>query len=384
MMAEARGLGLLVKSGWKPKRTIIYAAWDGEEAGLLGSTEWVETHADALKQKAVVYINSDSNGRGFLSVGGSHTLEKFAGSVARDVTDPQTKVSVAERARARELAFGSAAERREARERSEPRIYPLGSGSDFTPFLQHLGISSLNIGYGGENDGGSYHSIYDSFEHYTRFGDPTFAYGVALAQTGGRMVMRIADAEILPFEFSNFAETIGTFVREVTQLATSMREETAATNTLIAENAIAVASDPLDKFIVPAPKDPVPFLNFAPLENALALLQHSAASYRGAKARLDSAGKKLMPASVRSLDEILFRAERSLASGKGLPRRPWFAHQIYAPGLYTGYGVKTLPGIREAIEQRKWTESEEQIGAVSSAIESFAGEIDKATRILER
>ena len=382
MMAEARALGALLKTGWKPKRTIVYAAWDGEEPGLLGSTEWVETHADELKQKGVIYINSDSNGRGFFGVGGSHTLEKFVYSVSRDVTDPQTKVSVAARAKASALAFGSPENRQEARDRSEPRIYPLGSGSDYTPFLQHIGISSLSIGFGGENDGGEYHSIYDSFDHYKRFGDPTFAYGVALAQTGGRMVLRLADAEILPFEFLNFTETVGKFVKEVTQLADNMRDETMSTNKLIADRSMVIASDPTKTFVPPAPKDPVPFLNFAPLQNALALLQQASASYAGAKARLDSAGGKLSAPALKALDEILFRAERSLTRERGLPGRPWFTHQIYAPGLYTGYGVKTLPGVREAIEQRDWKEAEQQIGIASGVLESFAREVDKATKLL--
>src|SRR5207237_6232795 len=161
-MAEARGLGELAKTGWKPKRTIVYCAWDGEEPGLLGSTEWVETHADMLKDKAAVYINTDSNGRGFLGIGGSHTLEKFINEVGRDIPDPQTTMSVWERARAQQIVGGPANARKEALERPDLRIYALGSGSDYTPFLQHLGIASMNIGFGGEDGGGSYHSIYDS------------------------------------------------------------------------------------------------------------------------------------------------------------------------------------------------------------------------------
>ncbi len=383
MMAEAKGLGALLKTGWKPKRTIIYAAWDGEEPGLLGSTEWVETHAKELTQNGVVYINTDGNGRGFFGAGGSQTLEKFVSGVTRDVTDPQTHVSVAARARARTLAYGSPEERQEARDRSEPRLSSLGSGSDFTPFLQHLGIASLSMGYGGENDGGEYHSIYDSFDHYRRFGDPTFMYGVTLARTGGRMVLRFADAAILPFEFSNFTETVGKFVKEVMQLADNMRDETAATNKLLADNSMVIASDPMKTFIPPAPKDPVPFLNFSPLQNALTQVQQASTSYRDAKARFDSIGKPLAGPALNTLNEILFRAERSLTREKGLPGRPWFTHMIYAPGLYTGYGVKTLPGIREAIEQRKWKEAQEQIVIASGVLESYAREIDKARKALE-
>jgi N-acetylated-alpha-linked acidic dipeptidase len=377
-LAEARALGALLRQGWKPKRTIVYAAWDGEEPGLLGSTEWVEAHADALKQNAVVYINSDSNGRGFLGVGGSHTLERFVDGVARDVVDPQTKVSVAERAKARTLATGSAAERQEARDRSVPRIGALGSGSDFTPFLQHLGIAALAVGYGGESDGGSYHSIFDSYDHYARFGDPTFAYGVALAKTAGRMVLRMADADIPPFEFTGASETIGKFLQEVKQLAEKMRDETATVNGLIADRSYALAADPQERAVLPTPKDPVPYLNFAPLENAVARLDRAAAAYRDARVAFDARGAAMPKAKRAELAAMVFRSERALVTPAGLPGRPWYAHQIYAPGLYTGYGVKTLPGVREAIEQRRWTEAQEQIGATAGAIEAFALEVENA------
>lgn len=375
MLEEARGIGELVKSGWKPKRSIVYCAWDGEEPGLLGSTEWAETHADELKDKAAVYINSDSNGRGFLGVGGSHTLEKFVNEVSRDVTDPQTKISVGMRWRASELLNGSPNVKKEARERNDLRIDALGSGSDFTPFLQHLGIASLNLGYGGEDGGGSYHSIYDSFDHYTRFGDPNFDYGIALTQTAGRMTLRLADADVLPFEFMNFADTIGVYVKELTTLAETMREDTKQMNQMIADGTIKAAQDPTQTFIVPKPKTDVPFLNFAPLQNALMKLQDSAKNYQAAM-------KNKPAASQKSLDEILMKTERALTNNAGLPRRDWFKHQIYAPGFYTGYGVKTLPAVREAIEQRDWKEASEQISIVSKTIENFAAEIDKAARLL--
>ncbi|MGH9792413.1 MAG: M28 family peptidase, partial [Candidatus Acidiferrales bacterium] len=170
LMEEARGIAELTKSSWRPKRTIIYAAWDAEEPGLLGSTEWAEHHAADLRDKAAVYINTDSYGRGFIGMAGSHTLEKFINAVARDVRDPQTGVSVWQRERAQRIVEGNAEARKEVRQSSDLRISALGSGSDYTPFLQHLGIASLNLGYGGEDGGGSYHSIYDSFDHYTRFG----------------------------------------------------------------------------------------------------------------------------------------------------------------------------------------------------------------------
>ena len=376
MMEEARGIAELAKTGWKPKRTIVYCAWDAEEEGLIGSTEWVETHADELRQKAAVYINTDSNGRGFLGIGGSHTLEKFINEVGRDIPDPQTKISVWERARAQQIVDGTPAQRAEAMSRSDLRIGALGSGSDFTPFLQHIGIASMNIGFGGEDGGGSYHSIYDSFDHYNRFGDPGFAYGIALAKVCGHSVMRLAEADTLPFEFTNFADTIGQYVGEITRLTDSMRDETKTMNQFISSGMWKAVQDPTETFIVPKAKENVPYLDFAPLQNALVKLQESSRAYQKA-----SAGKQLTAAAQSSLDEILFRSERALTRSEGLPRRDWFTHQIYAPGFYTGYGVKTLPGVREAIEQRDWKEAGEQIIIVSRTMENFAAEIDKASKL---
>jgi len=375
-LEEARAIGELVKTGWRPKRTIVYAAWDGEEPGLLGSTEWAETHAQELKTKAAVYINTDSNGRGFLGIGGSHTLEKFINEVGRDIADPQTKMTVWERTRARQIVDGSPNARKETMERSDLRIYALGSGSDYTPFLQHLGIASLNIGFGGEDGGGSYHSIYDSFDHFTRFGDPNFDYGIALAKVCGHAVLRLANADVLPFEFTNFAETVGGYVREVTALTDQMREETKTMNQMLGGGMIVGVQDPTQKFVAPKPKENVPYLNFAPLQNALVKLQESAKNYQTA-----SKNKHISPSAQKSLDQILIRTERNLTRGEGLPRRNWFKHQIYAPGFYTGYGVKTLPSVREAIEQRDWREAQEQITIVAKTMENFASEIDKAVAL---
>lgn len=375
-MEEARAIGELVKTGWKPKRTIIYAAWDAEEQGLIGSTEWVETHAEELRQKAAVYINTDSNGRGFLGMGGSHTLEKFVNDVGRDIPDPQTKMSVWERARALQMVNGSAGQRSDLAARADLRIGALGSGSDYTPFLQHLGIASLNVGFGGEDGSGTYHSIYDSFEHYTRFSDPGFAYGIALAKVCGHSVLRLADAETLPFDFENFADTVGVYVNEVTRLADTMREDAKSSNLLITNGMWRAVQDPTDNLATPKMKSEVPNINFEPLRNALTKLKFSAAEFQKA-----SAGKQLSANDRKALDEILYKSERLLTRNEGLPRRDWFRHQIYAPGFYTGYGVKTLPGVREALEQRDWTEAQEQILVVSRTIERFASEIDRAAKL---
>jgi len=378
LLEEARGMGELAKTGWKPRRTIVYAAWDGEEPGLLGSTEWVEMHAEELKNKAAVYINTDSNGRGFLGMGGSHTLEKFINEVAKNVPDPQTNMSVWGRTRANQIINGNPSSRNEAASRADLRIGALGSGSDYTPFLQHLGIASLNIGFGGEDGGGSYHSVYDSFDHFTRFGDPNFDYGIALAKVCGHATLRLANAEVLPFEFTNFADTVSVYVREVTNLTDAMRDETRQMNQMLASGMWQAVQDPTQKLIAPKPKDAVPYLNFAPLQNALAKLQESAKNFQAA-----TDGRQISPSSQKSLDEILMKTERALTNPNGLPRRDWFKHQIYAPGFYTGYGVKTLPAVREAIEQRDWTEAAKQITVAANTLENFAAEIDRAAKLLK-
>jgi N-acetylated-alpha-linked acidic dipeptidase len=384
LMEEARGVAQLLKGGWRPKRTIVYAAWDGEEQGLLGSTEWAETHAEILKKNAVAYINSDSNARGFLNVAGSHTLERFINEVARDVIDPQKKVSVFERARAVRIVRGSPEARKEARQRSDLRIGALGSGSDYTPFLQHLGIASLNLSYSGEDGGGSYHSIYDSFDHYTRFGDPAFEYGIALAQTAGRVVLRLANAEILPFEFDSLTDTLRRYVEEVTRLADNLRQETAERNQQIQEGSLQVFFDPKEPYVVPKLRPVIPHLNFAPLQNALAKLQDSSKQFAEAMKPHRRSGRPFSHANQEPLDRVLIGTERALIRAQGLPRRPWFKHQIYAPGFYTGYEVKTLPGVREAIEERNWTEMGEQTETLAQTLTALAREVDKATAIVSK
>jgi N-acetylated-alpha-linked acidic dipeptidase len=382
-MEEGKALGELVKSGWKPKRTIIYCAWDGEEPGLIGSTEWVETHADELRQKAVAYINSDSNGRGFVFLEGSHSLQHFINNVIRDVPDPEKNISVWERARAARLLASPPLERNNIRSWKDLKIGALGSGSDYTAFLQHLGIASLNIGYGGESEGGVYHSIYDSFDHFIRFGDPTFAYEVALSQTGGHAVMRLADADILPFNFPDFADTVSEYLDQLKKLTQNMREETLELDRELRDNVFGEVSDPTKTYRAPKAQNPVPFLNFAPLENAVSHLKKSAGEFQKAEHDLAESGRKISDAQQKRLNEIIFRAERALTNSEGLRGRPWFIHEIYAPGLYTGYGVKTLPAIREAIEGRLWDEADRQIIVVGKTLEAYTEEIRTATTILQ-
>ena len=383
VMEEARAVGELAKTGWRPKRTIVYAGWDGEEQGLLGSTEWAEAHAAELREKAVAYINSDSNSRGFFSAGGSHSLEAFVNQVAREVMDPQKGVPVGERYMAAGILFGAPPDViQEMRASKSFRLYPLGSGSDWTPFLQHLGIASLHIDYGGEDQYGQYHSIYDSFDHYVRFMDPTFEYGVTLAKTNGRTVLRLANADVLPFEFERSAATIGRYADEVMKLPEDLRKEAEERNRRLDDKVFQAVDDPKWTWVAPKRLDPVPYLNFAPLQNAVAALKKSAAAYGKAWSAATAGGKMPSPDVQKQIDQILMKTERALTRKEGLPRRPWYTHQIYAPGFYTGYGVKTLPGIREALEQRDWKEATEQIGVVAGVLEAYAKEIDRATALL--
>ena len=378
-LEEARAIGELAKTGWRPRRTIIYAAWDGEEQGLLGSTEWVETYQSELQKHLTMYMNSDSNNRGFLDAGGSHTLERFVTQIAREVIDPERHVSVFERLRAHDVMTAKKKkEKKEALGRDLIRLEALGSGSDFTPFLQHAGIASLSIGYDGESDGGSYHSIYDSFDHYVRFGDPTFDYGVLQAKTTGRITLRFANADLLPFEFNTLASTIGRYVDEVMKLTDDTRKSTNEKNRLLSEHVMELAADPTKPFVAPAPEAPVPYLDFAPLQNASARLKKSADEFAKSYAMALEGGS---PARAMALDRALQHAEQAFTRDEGLPRRPWYRHQIYAPGFYTGYGVKTLPGVREAIEQRRWSEANTQIAFVAKVIEEYAAEVDRASDI---
>jgi N-acetylated-alpha-linked acidic dipeptidase len=382
LLEEAKAVGALAKAGFRPKRTIVYAAWDGEEPGLLGSTEWVETHAAELAAKGAVYINSDSNSRGFLSVGGSHTLEPFVNEVARDVTDPETGVSVGERLLAQRIVQGTPEERKEIREKKLFHLYPLGSGSDYTPFLQHIGVASLNIEFDGEGDYGQYHSIYDTYDHYTRFMDPTFAYGIVLAKTAGRLTLRLATADVLPVDFKPLAEAVSRYSTEVVKLADDLRGETEERNRRITDKVFTLVDDPAKKLGIPKAQEPVPHLNLAPVENAVEALKKSAKAYGQALEAATAGGRALPPEAQKALDAALIAADRALMSDAGLPRRPWFRHQIYAPGFYTGYGVKTLPAVREAIEQRNYPEAEAQAVVVGKTIIGLAAAIDRATAIL--
>lgn len=361
-LEEARAIGLAAKNGQRPKRTLVYCAWDAEEPGLLGSTEWVETHAEELKQKAVAYINSDGNGAGFLFAGGSHTLEQLVEQVSKDVQDPQTKKSIFERKKALEKAV-------QKQESLGLKLSALGSGSDYTPFIQHLGIASLNIGFGGEGSGGEYHTIYDTYTDYVRFKDKNFMYGLALAKVGARAALRLANAEVLPFEFQRFYTTVKTYADEVMKLADDQRSGTQKENQNITSGLYELALNPSESLKAPKVQTETPYFNFAPLQAALARLKQAADLYQASSAKV--------AANPAAFNEVLMHLEQKLTLAGGLPKRPWFKHFIYAPGFYTGYGVKTLPGIREAIEQREFNEVDQQIKNTAEVLNAFSGEIEK-------
>jgi N-acetylated-alpha-linked acidic dipeptidase len=390
VLEEARALGELLKQGWRPRRTIVYAGWDGEEQGLLGSTEWAEANADELRAKAVAYLNTDSNNRGFLSAGGSHSLEALLNDVAREIIDPETGLTVWKRWQLNGIARGTAEQRKELRERADLRLEPLGSGSDYTPFLQHLGVASLNLSFGGEGSGSSgvYHSIYDDYRWFSRFGDTTFTYGQALARLVGSAVIRLADAEVIPYEFRPLHDATARYAGEVKKLLADRQEAAKERNRQLEEGVFAATSDPWAPEAEPPREEVPPALDFAPLDSALGRLGRSTGRYdsllaqrsRGAEEQRSGGGTSALSA----LNAKLIATERALTHAEGLPGRPWYRHQVYAPGFYTGYGVKTLPGVREAIEERRWDEARQQIARLATVLGAAAKAIDDAAAALER
>ena len=381
LMAEAQAIGKLVKSGWRPKRTLVYTSWDGEEPGLVGSTEWAETHAAELKSKAVLYLNSDVNGRGFLQAGGTHALQHFVSEAARDVKDPETNGSVLARALAEKkvTAYEMGKEAPGGRAAGgDLTLGALGSGSDFTPFLQHLGISALDLGFEGESDYGVYHSAYDSFDHFRRFVDPKFEYGVALAKVAGRIVLRASQSALLPADESDFAKSIEGYDDELHKLADGMRAKTRELDQLLDEDAFKLTDNPDSARLPPPRESDVPFLNFSGLDNAVAKLTQSASAFDREYARLASDDDAHSAVERERVNATLAGLEQALTDLHGLPGRPWFQHMVYAPGLHTGYGVKTLPGIREAIEERRWDEANQYIGVVSRALNVYSTRLDRA------
>lgn len=382
MVAEldaARAIGELVKKGFKPKRTIVFCAWDGEEPALLGSTEWVEDHQDELKKKAVAYINTDGNSRGFINAGGSHIFEPFFNEITEQVMDPQTGVSIKERKYALNIINADKLKRTKLLGDKNMKLSALGAGSDWGGFLQHLGISSINVGFGGEADGDQYHSVYDSYDHFTRFIDPGFQYGVALSKTTGRIILRLANADVLPVDFNSFYKTMNEYITEIKTFLDQSRTETEDELKMHKNKLFDLAKHPTKIYHAPKIKEMVPHLNFSTLENAMEQLKKSSEEFK----HLYKVAISLAVEKQIKLNHVLYTAERSLLQSKGLPRRPWYRHQVYAPGFYTGYGVKTVPGIREAIEQRYWEEAQENIELVAKTVEAYTDQINKAVNLMK-
>jgi N-acetylated-alpha-linked acidic dipeptidase len=395
LLEEARILGELAKTGWKPKRTLVYLSWDGEEPGLLGSTEWAEQHAVELKQKGVLYINTDGNERGFLGVEGSHDFEHFVNQVANDVTDPETHASVAERARAkiRMEALSPTSHdpqvvsrlKDDAKLAADPSkdfpIGALGSGSDYSTFIEHLGVPALNVGYGSEGEnGGIYHSRYDTWEHYTRFEDPGFVYEATLAKTIGRMVMRAADSDLPIQHTANFASTVESYAKEVKKLADNKREAADTQGKMLNDRVFTLTADPTKSSGTPKALKTVPQIDFAPLDAAVTRLKTSTAAYDDALAKN---GAALSPEGKAKLRAIILTLDQTLApENVGLPVRPWFKNLIYAPGRFTGYGAKTLPGVREAIEDERFDDATKYAKLTADALDAYSAQLDQATAVL--
>ncbi len=386
-MEEARAIGHLAQNGWRPRRTIVYASWDGEEPGLLGSTEWAETHQQELQDKAILYVNSDTNDRGFLFADASYSAQALVNAVGAAVIDPETGVSVRDRAVAKlevdATDPGADADLKARAKKAADGVFPvsdLGSGSDYTVFVQHLGIASINLGYRGEGQsGGVYHSAYDTFEHFARFGDPGFAYGVVLAKTGGRLVLRAADAELPPFVFSDFAAAVADQVGDLERLTSARREQNQTRNRLLDAKAYALAADPMLPSGPPDRTDAVPILDFAPLTTAVARLKASAIAYDRAAATETATAS---PDRLAAASALMQSVELAMTDPRGLPGRPWYRHLIYAPGLLTGYGAKTLPGVREAIEAGRWDEATDFIARTAEALDRVSAKLDQARGLL--
>src|SRR2546423_3034636 len=385
LLEEARMLGELHRQGWKPKRTIIYCAWDGEERGLLGSVEWVEAHVDELKKHAIAYINSDSSERGFVSADGTQDLQSFISDVAKDVQDPKTKMSVFQRSHLNKIAKAkNAEERKDLRGRKDLVVEALGDGSDFTAFQDYAGISTLNVEFGDEDDGTQYHSIYDDFYWYTHFVDTDFVYGRALAQTIGMGIMRLADADLIPIDYSPQAEAISKYETELEKLLKDKQDEFAERNLELQEGVFKATNDPRRPILPPPTEAVPPYMNFAPMKNAIDLLKKSSEHYSKVLSKWREQGSPALPAEkVGVINADLLRVPRLYLNEKGLPERPWFKNQIYAPGAYTGYGAKPVAAVREYMDEKKWKEADAQVPQVAQVIENVAAGISKAADDLE-
>jgi N-acetylated-alpha-linked acidic dipeptidase len=389
LLAEAKALGELAKEGWRPKRTIVYGSWDAEEPMLLGSTEWVETHATELKQHAILYVNTDSNHRGIFQAGGSQDLRHFVNRIAEEIIDPETQATIGNRSRARlrvdALAPHATDDAKEdAKDAADPKkdlpIEAIGSGSDYSSFLDHLGIAALNLEFADEGDsGGVYHSRYDTFEHHSRFVDPGFVYDSLLAKTAGWLVMQAADSDAPLVQAGDFAEAMARDLADVKKLADKKRKEAREQIAMLRDRSFALAADPTKSHGDPTPLKPVPKIDFAPLERSVERLKTSARDYDGAVVARFS---RLPAAKRESVRTLMDNIDQTLATDAGLPGRSWYHNIIWAPGKNTGYGVKTLPGVREGIEDERFDDAIRYVRLTADVLNAYSARLGEATRIL--
>jgi N-acetylated-alpha-linked acidic dipeptidase len=333
LLETARAFSQLKATGWQPRRTLLFALWDAEEFGLIGSTEWVEQHRDELQRKAMVYLNTDMNVGGRLGAGGSQMLEQFFTGVIRDIEDPAKGKSL--------LALAAEAPGEDGvTTAGQPfALGPLGAGSDYVAFVHHAGIPSLNLGFSRPGGSGTYHSIYDSYAWFATQMDKDFQYSRLLAQVMATSILRLSEAPLIPHDFRAVARVVRQWTGEIkTQYAK---------------------------------------LDLSELSKAAEGLEAAAKRYQEAAAR-----KPSDPARFAAANRILLGAERALTRQAGLPGRPWFRNQLYAPGLYTGYSARTLPGVREAADLGKMDEAQQQSAVLAETVREFAALVDRAAGAL--
>jgi N-acetylated-alpha-linked acidic dipeptidase len=353
MMSVARAFSDMMKAGWRPRRTLIFVSWDGEEQGLLGSTEWVEEFATELRAKAAVYVNRDA-GAGGLNFNSSavHSLTPFVHELAQSIRPAGESKTLYEAwlARVREQAPKQEGQPPPAETITTPPVGALGSGSDYTAFLDHVGITSLDMGLNGTGGDGTYHSTYDNPSWFKKYIDPQFKYSVLAAQVTGVALLRLVDAEVLPFDYESYGRQILEYVNEIEQQAT--------------------------KASTPEAKNDAKKIDFRGLKAAAESFAKAGADLRHRADEVvlqsDSSQAAARLTAIRDINHRLMMAERDLIEPQGLPDRPWFRHVIYAPGLYTGYGVKTIPGVREAVDAGNHARAADQAAIVIRALQRAA------------
>ena len=388
MLEEARALGKLYRQGWRPKRTILYASWEGEEEGLIGSTEWTEAHRQQLLEHADIYMNTDGLGRGSVTGTGSASLAAFISSIAGDVSDPDSKVSTLQRARieARDTIYDVPSSLAGGVPAHAPRydfqndrliLEAPGYSSDHQAFVSNLGIPTLNMSFADPvMPEGQYHTSYDDFAYYSRFVDPGFLYGRAAAQLNGIAVLRLASAEVLPFRFDATAEAVTGEVDSVKRLYRTLVERAQRANQSLDDNAYIILRHPW-RPIVPPQRQSLPALDFGPLESAAAAVDAAARKFMTAQHALETSRTK---AQVATINHALLQVERTFLRASGLPERPYYKNELYSPGRL--WDTVPFPAIGDAMLDGKWEVAQEQLPLATQTVSSIARAIDAATAAL--